>query len=42
MDKTLKEIIKRLTEDNKKLLMEIDELQELIYELKRVLYGHTD
>ena len=42
MEDTLKQIIKRLTEDNKRLLMEIDELQELIYELKRVLYGHTD
>ena len=42
MDKTLKDIIKRLTEDNKRLLMEIDELQQLIFELKLVLYGHAD
>ena len=42
MEETFKTIINRLTTENKRLLEEIEDLKELIYELKLVLYGGTD
>ena len=42
MEQNLKSIINRLTADNKRLLMEIEELKHLIFELKLVLYRGTD
>ena len=39
METELKTIINTLTTENKKLTLEIEELNHLIYELKLLLYG---